>query len=48
MTTGWDMDNTVRFDGRADEYTKGRPNYSSELIDTLYREYGLSEKSVVI
>ena len=47
MTMGQDMDNTVRFDGRADEYTKGRPNYSSALIDTLYREYGLSEKSVV-
>ena len=41
------MDNTKRFDGRAKDYTEGRPGYAPELIDCLYREYGFSENSVI-
>ena len=38
---------TSKFDGRAQDYTAGRPNYSDELINCMFRDYGLSEKSVV-
>ena len=41
------MDLTKKFDGRAKVYTKGRPGYAEELIDSLYINYGMSESSIV-
>lgn len=41
------MDNTKKFSGRADDYTKGRPGYPSAFIDFLYNDYGFSELSVI-
>ena len=40
-------DNTNRFSGRMDDYAASRPGYPDELIDTMYRELGFSERSVV-
>ena len=39
--------NTNRFDGHADAYTLGRPDYAEELIDCLYDRYGISPSSVI-
>lgn len=41
------MDNTKKFDSKADAYTKGRPSYAAEFIDMLYCEQGFSESSVI-
>lgn len=41
------MDATKKFDGIANEYTKSRPGYASEFIDSLYKKYGFSESSVI-
>lgn len=41
------MDNTHKFDGKAFEYLKGRPDYAKELIDYLYNEVGFSSNSVI-
>ena len=41
------MDTTKNFDGYAGDYTAGRPNYSTQLIDSIFNSYGLSEKSVI-
>lgn len=35
------------FDGKAIDYSASRPSYSTELIDCLYRQYGISEASVI-
>ncbi len=39
------MDNTKKFDSIANEYAKSRPGYSAELIDCMYKNYGLSASS---
>ena len=36
-----------KFDGRAEDYTAGRPDYAAALIDCMYREYGVSDASVI-
>lgn len=41
------MDNTKKFSGRAEDYTKGRPGYPQTLIDCLYTEYGFSDSSSI-
>lgn len=41
------MDNTQKFSGRAQDYTKGRPGYPQALFDCLYDKYGFSENSVI-
>ena len=41
------MDTTRKFDGRAEDYTAGRPSYAEALIDCMYEKYGLSEASVI-
>lgn len=41
------MNTTNKFDGRATDYTAGRPNYSTDLINCLYGQYGISKESVI-
>lgn len=41
------MDNTKKFENKADAYTFGRPSYPSPLIDMLYNEYGFRASSVI-
>ena len=41
------MDNTQNFSGLADDYTIGRPTYSNTFIESLYSQYGFTEKSVI-
>lgn len=41
------MDNTQKFSGRAENYTKGRPGYPSALFDCLYADYGFSDNSSI-
>lgn len=41
------MNSKQKFSGLANVYTEGRPTYATELIDTLYAKYGVSEKSVI-
>ena len=41
------MDTTKNFDGYAEDYTAGRPNYAIQLIDHLFSKYRLSEDSVI-
>lgn len=41
------MDTTIKFDGRARDYIVGRPSYAEKLIKCLYRDYGISESSVI-
>ena len=41
------MDNTQNFSGLADDYTIGRPTYSNAFIESLYSQYGFTEKSVI-
>ena len=41
------MNNTDLFDGYAQAYTVGRPDYSRKLIDCMYDKYGISKDSVV-
>lgn len=38
------MDTTKNFDGYAKDYTAGRPNYATQLIDGIFNNYGLSGK----
>lgn len=39
--------NIDRFNGHANAYTRGRPDYAEKLIDCLYNEHGLSSSSVI-
>ena len=41
------MDTSKKFDGRAKDYTSGRPGYPAELTDRLYDRYGFSKGSVI-
>lgn len=41
------MDNTKKFDGIANEYTKSRPSYAKEFIECLFDKYGFAASSVV-
>lgn len=41
------MNTKNKFDGRATDYTASRPNYSMDLIDYLYSQYGISKASVI-
>ena len=41
------MDNTQRFSDLANDYTIGRPAYANTFIESLYSQYGFSEKSVI-
>lgn len=41
------MEHIKRFTGRAQDYTLGRPYYPEALLDHLYQELGLSERSVI-
>ena len=41
------MDSTLKFDGFAKDYAIGRPSYAPELINYLYRSYGISQSSVI-
>lgn len=41
------MDNTVKFTGKADRYRKYRPSYPQALIDYLFNECSITEKSIV-
>ena len=36
-----------KFDGRAEDYTTGRPGYAQELIEYLYTRFGISDESVI-
>lgn len=41
------MDNTKKFNNKADKYSSGRPSYPKELIKTLYDMYGFNKSSVI-
>lgn len=41
------MDNTKKFSGRAQDYTRGRPGYPKALFDRLYTDYGFSDNSCI-
>lgn len=41
------MDAAKKFNGRAQDYTQGRPDYSPGLIECLYERYGFGEDSVI-
>ena len=41
------MDTTKNFDGYAMDYTAGRPDYATQLIESIFSNYGLSEHSVI-
>lgn len=41
------MNNTEKFSGRAEVYTKGRPSYALELIECLYEKYGFTAQSII-
>ena len=41
------MDSTKKFDGRAKDYTAGRPDYAAALIDCFYEKYGMRSTSVI-
>ncbi len=41
------MDNTKKFDNKADVYLKGRPSYPDELTDFLKEKFGLNKNSAV-
>jgi ubiquinone/menaquinone biosynthesis C-methylase UbiE len=41
------MDSINKFNGRAKQYTEGRPAYAKDFIDKLYIEYGFDENSVI-
>lgn len=41
------MDNTKRFNGRAADYTSGRPGYSEQLISFMFKECGVSSRSFI-
>ena len=39
------MDATKKFDGRAADYTVGRPGYAQELIDHIYQNCGIPKEA---
>jgi len=41
-------DSTKNFNGRAEDYTAGRPTYAKEFIEYLYAECGMTEASVIV
>lgn len=41
------MDNTEKFSGFAADYVIGRPEYACEFVNSLFKSYGFSKKSVV-
>lgn len=41
------MDNTKKFNDKANEYSSGRSSYPKALIDTLYDMYGFDKSSVI-
>lgn len=41
------MKSTEKFNGLANEYTTGRPGYSTEFIECLFSNFGFSESSVI-
>ena len=41
------MDTSKIFDGYAKDYTAGRPDYAPELIECMYKEYGISKTSLI-
>ncbi len=41
------MDNTKKFSGRAEDYTKGRPGYPQKLFDCLYNDFAFSFHSTI-
>ncbi|MBD5458810.1 MAG: class I SAM-dependent methyltransferase [Lachnospiraceae bacterium] len=41
------MDNTKVFNELADDYTVGRPIYAMDFIDSLYKQYGFNEDSMI-
>ncbi|MBQ9031061.1 MAG: methyltransferase domain-containing protein [Parasporobacterium sp.] len=42
-----DMDTLKKFDGRAEDYTVGRPGCAQELVDYLYNRFEISDESVI-
>lgn len=41
------MNNSHRFDGKAEDYAAGRPAYAEGLFDLLFSEYGFSVREAV-
>ena len=41
------MDNTIKFDGYANDYTAGRPGYSKGLIDCFFDRFNMSSTSAI-
>lgn len=41
------MDNTKRFDKKADAYSSARPAYATAFIDELYSKHGFGKRSVI-
>lgn len=41
------MDNTEKFTNKADKYVSSRPSYPTMLMDYLYNEVGLTDKSKI-
>lgn len=41
------MDNTKRFNKKADAYSSARPAYATAFIETLYSKYGVNKNSVI-
>lgn len=41
------MDATKKFNGRAIFYTVSRPSYAKELVDYMYRNYEITESSII-
>ena len=41
------MDNTNKFNKKADAYSFGRPTYSNAFIDMLYTKQGFNSKSII-
>ncbi len=39
------IDNTMRFSDRVDNYQKFRPSYTSETVDYIFNNFGLSQNS---
>ena len=41
------MDSTIKFDGLANLYEDGRPEYPTILIEKLYTDYGFKSTSII-
>lgn len=41
------MNNTIKFNGKADTYAIARPTYPAEFIDYLYNKTGFSDESII-